>query len=157
MQRAVRYHTSPVPLFSISLVCLLFLFFFFFPPHSHTALRIHSVSFLATSFFSSAPGTRAPTQQRGYLGSATISRRALSRNAPFSSIVHECRRRSPRSSRLEATISTTSLYKIYYSTRNLLHTRTLLVDSTVTDSSTMNAHGIITRVCTTMYVLRLLI
>ena len=50
-------------LFPSYVYCSFFFFFFFFPPHSHTALRIHSVSFLATSFFSSAPGTRAPTQQ----------------------------------------------------------------------------------------------
>ena len=76
MQRAVRYHTSPVSLFSISLVCLLL----FSPPPPHPLIRIRRYVFTACpfsqrEFFPSAPGTRAPTQQRGYLGSATISRR----------------------------------------------------------------------------------
>lgn len=138
--RSTNATGSPISHFSRSFV-LYFprIFTVLFSPSSFAYGATYSQRVLSRNeFFSSAPGTRAPTQQRSYLGSATISRRALSRNASrrlytnAGENLHVPTDSKPRSRQRAC--------KIYNLTRNLLHTRTLLVDSTVTDSSTMNAH-----------------
>lgn len=137
--RSTNATGSPISHFCRSFVLyFLCIFTILFFSHSYMALRIHSRVLSRNEFFSFVPGTRASKQQWGYRGSSTISRRDC--RATFRSrrsyTVHECRRKFPRTWRLETTTSKESTKFITW----ICYVRALCSSIRLSLKSTRNTH-----------------